>query len=166
VFRKSFDSLAASVRDGLRGDPLSGDIFVFRDKFADRIKLLMWEEDGYAIWYKRLIPLLNATASLPDDPVILQQMIRELFDVVRQTRHENEQLQRRLDILLRRFCGTRPKKGVRNRFYPCGHDHWDGMPTLTQAARSPSPAYPQIRRAAPVECSAESPPPRRHRMAD
>jgi transposase len=46
--------LAALVRDGLRGDPLSGDIFVFRNKSADRIKLLIWEEDGYAIWYKRL----------------------------------------------------------------------------------------------------------------
>jgi transposase len=52
--RKSFDSLASLVRDGLRGDPLSGDIFAFRNKAGDRIKLLIWEEDGYAIWYKRL----------------------------------------------------------------------------------------------------------------
>jgi len=52
--RKSFDGLAALVRDGLGGDPLSGDIFVFRNKSADRIKLLLWEEDGFAIWYKRL----------------------------------------------------------------------------------------------------------------
>ena len=52
--RKSFDSLAALVRDGLQGDPLSGDLFVFRNKSGDRIKLLIWEEDGYAIWYKRL----------------------------------------------------------------------------------------------------------------
>ena len=52
--RKSFDSLASIVRDALGGDPLSGNIFVFRNKAADRIKLLVWEEDGYAIWYKRL----------------------------------------------------------------------------------------------------------------
>lgn len=52
--RKSFDGLAALVQEGLRGDPLSGDIFVFRNKAADRIKLLVWEEDGYAIWHKRL----------------------------------------------------------------------------------------------------------------
>lgn len=52
--RKSFDSLAALAREGLQGDPLSGDLFLFRNKSADRIKLLIWEEDGYAIWYKRL----------------------------------------------------------------------------------------------------------------
>jgi transposase len=52
--RKSFDSLAALVRDGLQSDPLSGDLFAFRNKTGDRIKLLQWEEDGYSIWYKRL----------------------------------------------------------------------------------------------------------------
>jgi transposase len=52
--RKSFDALAALVRDWLGCDPLSGHIFVFRNKAADRVKLLVWEEDGYAIWYKRL----------------------------------------------------------------------------------------------------------------
>ena len=56
------------------------------------------------------IPLPVATASLPDDPVILQQMILELLDVLRQTRHENEELQHRLDLLLRRLYGPRTER--------------------------------------------------------
>jgi len=52
--RKSFDTLAELVRQQLRGDPLSGQLFVFRNKRADRIKLLYWDEDGYVILYKRL----------------------------------------------------------------------------------------------------------------
>jgi transposase len=52
--RKSFDSLAEVVRQQLQGDPLSGQLFVFRNKRADRIKLLYWDEDGYVIVYKRL----------------------------------------------------------------------------------------------------------------
>lgn len=52
--RKSFDGLAQMVRDFLRADPLSGHLFVFRNKRGDRIKLLYWDTDGLAIWYKRL----------------------------------------------------------------------------------------------------------------
>jgi transposase len=52
--RKSFDSLAEVVRARLGGDPLSGHLFVFRNKSGDRLKLLYWDEDGYVILYKRL----------------------------------------------------------------------------------------------------------------
>lgn len=52
--RKSFDSLAALVQQQLGQDPLSGDLFVFRGKRGDRLKLLYWDQDGLAIWYKRL----------------------------------------------------------------------------------------------------------------
>jgi len=52
--RKSFDSLAELVRQQLRGDPLSGQLFIFRNKRADRVKLLYWDEDGFVIVYKRL----------------------------------------------------------------------------------------------------------------
>jgi transposase len=52
--RKSFDGLAALVRDELGIDPLSGHLFVFRNRAGDRLKLVLWEEDGYALWYKRL----------------------------------------------------------------------------------------------------------------
>lgn len=52
--RKSFDSLAALVRDELKGDPFSGSLFVFRSKRRDRIKLLYWDQDGFMLWMKRL----------------------------------------------------------------------------------------------------------------
>jgi transposase len=52
--RKSFDGLAALVRQALDGDPLSGHLFVFRNKSGDRLKLLFWDRDGLVIYYKRL----------------------------------------------------------------------------------------------------------------
>lgn len=52
--RKSFDTLAEVVRQQFQLDPLSGQLFVFTNKRADRIKLLYWDEDGYVLLYKRL----------------------------------------------------------------------------------------------------------------
>lgn len=52
--RKSFDGLSAVVHDHLRQDPLAGDLFVFRNRRGDRLKLLYWDEDGLAVWAKRL----------------------------------------------------------------------------------------------------------------
>ena len=52
--RRSFDGLAEQVRQHLHNDPLSGHVFVFRNKRGDRIKLLYWDEDGFVIVYKRL----------------------------------------------------------------------------------------------------------------
>jgi transposase len=52
--RKSFDTLACLVQQELGQDPLSGDLFVFRSRRGDRLKLLWWDEDGYSLWYKRL----------------------------------------------------------------------------------------------------------------
>jgi transposase len=52
--RRSFDGLAQMVREFLHADPLSGHLFIFRSKRGDRLKLLYWDTDGLAIWYKRL----------------------------------------------------------------------------------------------------------------
>lgn len=53
-FRKGFDGLAAIVRDEFGDDPLSGHLFVFRNRRADRIKILYWDRDGFWLLYKRL----------------------------------------------------------------------------------------------------------------
>ena len=52
--RRSFDGLAEHVRAFLGHDPLSGSMFVFRNRSSERVKILWWDQDGLAIYYKRL----------------------------------------------------------------------------------------------------------------
>lgn len=52
--RKSFDGLAEVVRSFLGHDPLSGNLFVFRNRGGQRVKVLWWDTEGLVIYYKRL----------------------------------------------------------------------------------------------------------------
>ena len=52
--RKSFDGLSGLVEECFRQDLLDGHLFLFVNRRRDRIKVLYFDHDGLAIWYKRL----------------------------------------------------------------------------------------------------------------
>jgi transposase len=52
--RRGFDGLCAAVMEVLEANPLQGHLFLFRGKRSDRVKALIWDRNGLAIWYKRL----------------------------------------------------------------------------------------------------------------
>jgi transposase len=52
--RKGFDTLCAIVRQALGHDPLCGDLFVFRNRSAARVKILFWDRNGLVLYAKRL----------------------------------------------------------------------------------------------------------------
>jgi transposase len=53
-FRKGMDGLAALVQRALRADPFQGEVFIFRARRADRIKLLVFDGTGLVLYSKRL----------------------------------------------------------------------------------------------------------------
>lgn len=60
---KSFDSLRGIIRSAMHLDPLSGSLFLFKNKRGDRIKAVYWDCDGFAMWYK---VLQRGTFQFPD----------------------------------------------------------------------------------------------------
>jgi transposase len=61
--RKSFGSLCGVIRKAMHLEPFSGSVFVFKNRKADRIKIVFWDGDGFVMWYKLLA---KGTFQFPD----------------------------------------------------------------------------------------------------
>ena len=67
--RRGFDRLDEYARAVIGADPLGNNLFVFRSRRGDRLKILVWDRDGYVLWYKRLevgvfkLPRIEANTS-------------------------------------------------------------------------------------------------------
>lgn len=70
--RRSVDGLSAIVRESFGLDPLSGHLFLFRNRRADRMKILVWDRSGFWVLYKRLERGTFAWPESPDEVLELE----------------------------------------------------------------------------------------------
>jgi transposase len=95
-FRKCFDGLCGEVRDYLGCDPLSDAMFVFYNRRRDRLKMLLWDRDGFWLFYKRLesgtfqipSPLDGASYRLNDEQLHLMLSGIDLNSIRRRKRYQ------------------------------------------------------------------------------
>src|SRR5580704_12267045 len=77
--RKGFDALSGLVSTAFSQDPTSGHLFLFVNRRRDRLKILYWDRDGLAIWYKRLeTPGTFQLPAVPRDAVSIEMSATQL----------------------------------------------------------------------------------------
>lgn len=95
--RKSFDGLCGLVSNDLAKNPTNGDVFIFFNRPLTHVKILFWERDGFALYYKRLergtydLPSTDSQAEVSAQVLsfILQGII--LSSVKRKKRYEKSE---------------------------------------------------------------------------
>lgn len=85
--RKGVDSLAAMIRSAFLADPLSGHLYVFFSRRLDRVRIIYWDRNGFAMWTKRLErgrfhpPILDGAPSLKSVEAAQLSLILEGIDL-------------------------------------------------------------------------------------
>ena len=88
-FRKQIDGLILLVADTLRMNPASGQLFVFRNKGTDRIKILYWEDNGFWLLYKRFEASTFKFPTIDDEVMELnKQQLQWLLSGIDFTQHK------------------------------------------------------------------------------
>lgn|SRR5690606_36874762 len=77
--RKGADSLCGLIRNELGKDPLSGELFIFFCRARKRVKLLLWDQDGFALYQKRLE---RGTFEMPDGSTAHQSISSEQLNFI------------------------------------------------------------------------------------
>lgn len=77
--RKGIDSLCGLVRNELGKDPLSGELFIFFCATRKRVKILLWDQDGFALYHKRLE---RGTYEMPQGDAIHQSISAEQLNFI------------------------------------------------------------------------------------
>jgi len=100
--RKNFDGLCGIVQNEFSNNAIGGDVFIFINRRRNQIKLLHWQGDGFAIYYKRLekgtyeIPVVqqgNNSVKLKAQELVLIIEGINLLSVKRRPRYEHETVQ-------------------------------------------------------------------------
>jgi transposase len=87
--RLGFDGLYQLVVNRLKADPLSGHLFIFRNRVGDRLKVLYWGGHGLCLWCQRLeagryhFPLAAPDASSVELSAVRFQMVLDGIDLSR-----------------------------------------------------------------------------------
>lgn len=96
--RKGFDGLQGIVSGVLEQDPLSGRLFLFVNRRRDKLKILYWDGDGLAIWYRRLEQGTFQTPRVADDQKSAEIRSEELTMLLRGIDYHNVRRRKRYSL--------------------------------------------------------------------
>jgi transposase len=96
--RKGFDGLSGIIIGALRQDPLSGHLFLFANRRRDKLKILYWDGDGLAIWYRRLEQGTFQMPRVAEDQTTAEIRSDELTMLVRGIDYSNVKRRKRFSI--------------------------------------------------------------------